>query len=329
MNRKLFFLLNYFLLALLFCQTSYGQIESSTNTIRQDYIEKYTSLTVKEMKKSGIPASIIMAQALLESDNGESELALTANNHFGIKCHQTWTGNRFYYDDDQLDDCFRAYRNVFESYRDHSLFLMNRARYHFLFDLDPNDYRAWAKGLKMAGYATNPRYADMLIKIIDENELYRLDRRIPGFASRNSTVEAEEYTPEFPATIPSQVIHTRNRIKYVLAGQDDTVEELTREYRKLKWEIRKYNEIPRRGQFTPGQVVYLQPKRNKAARAYDFHYAKSGESWYAISQHYGVKLKKLYKMNLITPGTPIINGQMIFLRSKRPENKFGEFTEQN
>ena len=166
MNRKLFFLLNYFFLALLFCQTSYGQIESSTNTIRQDYIEKYTSLTVKEMKKSGIPASIIMAQALLESDNGESELALTANNHFGIKCHQTWTGNRFYYDDDQLDDCFRAYRNVFESYRDHSLFLMNRARYHFLFDLDPNDYRAWAKGLKMAGYATNPRYADMLIRLL-------------------------------------------------------------------------------------------------------------------------------------------------------------------
>ncbi|MCD6347561.1 MAG: glucosaminidase domain-containing protein, partial [Bacteroidales bacterium] len=233
--------------------TAIGQTGSTTEALRQDYIQKYTKLAVREMQRSGIPASIIMAQALLESDNGQSDLALTANNHFGIKCH-TWTGKRFYYDDDKLDDCFRAYRTVGESFKDHSLFLMNRPRYQFLFDLDEHDYKAWAKGLKEAGYATNPVYAEMLVNIIESNELFRLDRLINKADKRKAQVKLAKDKSELPEFIPKLPIHTRNRIKYVIAGKDDTVEKLTDRFGKLKWEIRKYNEITRRGQVTPGQI---------------------------------------------------------------------------
>lgn len=295
-----------------------GQAASTTDILRQEYINKYTKLAVREMQKSGIPASIIMAQALLESDNGQSELALTANNHFGIKCHTTWTGRRYYYDDDELDDCFRVYRTVGESYRDHSLFLMTRARYLFLFDLDAHDYKAWAKGLKEAGYATNPVYAEMLVNIIESNELYRLDRMISKVAVRNARVRSTKGASALPESIPGIPIHTRNRIKYVIAGQDDTVESLTRELGKLKWEIRKYNEISRRGQLTPGQIVYLQPKRRKASRGFDIHYVKQGESWYSIAQEYGIKLKCLYRMNRVTPGMAVEADQLVYLRGQAP-----------
>jgi len=298
-----------------------AQVGNGLDPVRQKYIEDYAGLAVEEMQKSGIPASITMAQALLESSNGRSELARTANNHFGIKCHKTWTGRRFYYDDDNLNDCFRAYKSIEESFRDHSLFLLTRARYNFLFDLDPSDYIGWARGLKQAGYATNPIYADQLITIIEDNELYRLDKWISGVPIREEIVEVEEEPLELPEYISSLPIHTRNRIKFVVAGPDDSIEKITRELNKLRWEIRNYNEIPRRGQIEPGQIVYLQPKRRKAARGFDIHYVSPGETWYSISQHYGIKLKWLYKRNHVKPGTPVFKGQKIYLRGKKPEFK--------
>lgn len=287
------------------------------NDERKKYIQEYTDLAVREMKRSGIPASITMAQALLESNNGQSDLAISAKNHFGIKCHLTWKGNRFYYDDDELDDCFRAYKSVEASYQDHSLFLMTRSRYAFLFDLDPYDYVSWAKGLKQAGYATNPKYADMLIKIIEDNELYRLDQMIPANGNQRGRVFASSQPSDLPESIPLQPIHTRNRIKYVIAKTTDDVASLTEKFDLLKWEIRRYNEIPRKGEIEPGQIVYLQPKRKKAGKGYDIHYVKEGDSWYSISQHYGIKLKWLYKRNNAQPGVPVEPGQEIFLRGRK------------
>jgi hypothetical protein len=290
---------------------------SQAKDYRAEYIEKYSDLAVKEMKRSGIPASITMAQALLESNNGRSDLALTANNHFGIKCHLTWTGNRFYYDDDDLDECFRVYKRVKDSYEDHSLFLMTRSRYDFLFDLNPTDYKAWARGLKTAGYATNPKYADLLIKIIEDNNLYRLDHMIPANAKRENDLLVANDPAELPETIPVQPIYTRNRIKFVVAENGDDVDLLTAKFDKLKWEIRKYNEIPKKSDIQLGQIIYLQPKRKQASRGYDIHYVEEGDTWYSISQHYGIKLKWLYKRNGAQPGIPVETGQEIFLRGMK------------
>ncbi len=309
------------LLLFLSAASGMAQLGSDEDPVRKAYIERFANLAVEEMERSGIPASVTMAQALLESNNGRSELTLTANNHFGIKCHKTWTGRRFYYDDDNLNDCFRAYKSASESYRDHSLFLMTRARYSFLFDLDSEDYKGWARGLKEAGYATNPAYANMLIKIIEDNELYRLDSWISEVPVSNETLKLTERALELPDKINDVRIHTRNRIKFVVAKPDDTVEKLTLEFNKLRWEIRHYNEIPRRGDMQAGQIVYLQPKRKKAAKGYDIHYVSAGDNWYNISQLYGIKLNWLYKRNHVQPGTPVFLGQKIYLRSIKPELK--------
>ena len=141
-----------------------------------EYIDLYTDLAIKEMKNYHIPASITLAQGILESENGNSPLAIEANNHFGIKCHQEWTGKTYNHDDDIKNECFRKYTKAEDSFRDHSEFLTTRDRYKPLFDLDITDYKGWAYGLKQAGYATNPRYPEILIRIIEENGLAELDK---------------------------------------------------------------------------------------------------------------------------------------------------------
>ena len=151
------------------------EAQSAGRMSREEYIEMYSDIAMKEMLRSGVPASITLAQGMLESDNGNSSLAKKSNNHFGIKCHNDWTGKKVHHDDDSRHECFRKYKTVYDSYVDHSDFLMNTSRYAFLFDLDVKDYRGWAKGLKKAGYATSRTYADMLIRIIEENDLHRYD----------------------------------------------------------------------------------------------------------------------------------------------------------
>jgi len=163
------------LIASIVCATStFGQKTMS----REQYILAYQSIARAQMEKYGVPASIILAQGMLESGNGNSTLAVQGNNHFGIKCHNSWSGQKIYHDDDAKGECFRKYKSVEHSYRDHSEFLRGGRRYAFLFDLAPTDFRAWAKGLKDAGYATDPQYADRLIKIIEENKLYIIDRGV-------------------------------------------------------------------------------------------------------------------------------------------------------
>jgi hypothetical protein len=154
-----------------------GQYLFSQNISRGEYIERYKGEAIIQMKKYNIPASITLAQAILESADGNSELAKKSNNHFGIKCHSNWGGEKAFHDDDESDECFRAYKNVEESFEDHSKFLL-KERYSDLFKLNIDDYKSWAKGLKKAGYATNPAYAKQLIRIIEDNNLSQFDKEI-------------------------------------------------------------------------------------------------------------------------------------------------------
>ena len=276
---------------------------------RDQYIEQYRELAIKEMNRSGIPASITLAQGLLESNSGNSTLATKANNHFGIKCHG-WEGRKIYHDDDAKDECFRKYRSAEESYEDHTIFLMNSPRYDFLFEYDQTDYKSWAKGLKKAGYATAPKYADQLITLIEEAGLHQYDLKQRRKKEKDKEqVDIDNFQVEL-----GRKILVRNRINYILARQGDTYQSLTKELDLMPFELAKYNEMPRDAAVNKGQVLYLQPKRNKASVEFRTHMVQDGESMYKISQMYVIKLQKLYVMNLMKPGTQPQTGTEIKLR---------------
>lgn len=297
------------------------QLIGQTGELYRAYIEKYSALAINEMHYSKIPASITMAQALLESQFGTSELAVNANNHFGIKCQTGWSGETYTYQDDDDNTCFRKYNSVEESFRDHSHFLMYRPRYAGLFELDPYDYEAWAHGLKKAGYATNPNYAPMLLRIIQEYNLHVLDSMPPRMeavtASDSGLIPVKK---RVVSTTQPRPLH-RNRIEYTVAQPGDSVSTLTEKYDKLRWEIRKYNEIPRGGEVEPGQVVYLQPKRKQAEPGYTTHEVQEGETMHSISQMYGIRLKWLYKRNGMIPGTEPRVGEEVWLRGKKTNRR--------
>ncbi|HHJ10877.1 MAG TPA: LysM peptidoglycan-binding domain-containing protein [Bacteroidetes bacterium] len=311
------------------CGTSRKTVVSHVSIKRQQYIRKYANLAIEEMNRTAIPASIIMAQALLESDDGNSYLAVYGNNHFGVKCHKDWKGKKIYFDDDKKHECFRKYKTVEESYRDHSDFIRNGQRYSFLFSLDTENYKAWAKGLKKAGYATNPHYDKMLIKIIEDNKLYELDDRKNPFEitpikkKREETgnkkegvtvVSSPEMSDEFTISFPSRKIMTNNRINYIIVKPGDTFESLTKELQMLSWELRKYNELPKNAILTPGQILYLQPKRKQAEPGKKVYIVKKGDNMYSISQKFGIRLKYLLDMNGMKQGEEPVPGQKIKLR---------------
>lgn len=289
-----------------------------SDSLKKAYVDKYARWAVREMEYSGIPASITMAQGLLESGAGTSELAVRANNHFGIKCRKEWTGQHYLYQDDDHDNCFRKYDSVAESYRDHSHFLMYRPRYESLFDLDPKDYKAWAYGLKKAGYATHPDYAPMLVKLIEDFNLFLLDEMKPDISQIHA--DSGSFLPnEVPVPgNPVARVFVRNRIEFVIAKDGDNIRKLTRELDLLNWELRRYNEIPRKQDIKPGQLLYIQPKRKKAESGYSIHTAEPGETMYDIAQQYGIKLKWLYKRNDMKHGQEPIPGQAIWLRGMKP-----------
>jgi LysM repeat protein len=285
---------------------------------RQEYIDQYKDWAIDEMKRSGIPASITLAQGMLESNNGNSTLATRGNNHFGIKCHD-WKGKSIRHDDDKRNECFRKYKSARDSYTDHTNFLMNSPRYSSLFELDQTNYKDWARGLKKAGYATSPTYASALIRIIEENELDRFDS---GKVRRRRTDETETLAEVtdidgFEIEIEHRKILMRNRIDYIIVKEEDTYQSLTRELEMMPYELAQYNEIPRDSKLIKGQVLYLQPKRGKAAVEFSFHEVEAGETMYDISQMYGIKLKKLYQLNLMNPGKEPEVGDEIHLRKKK------------
>lgn len=279
------------------------------------------------MKRTGVPASIKLAQGMIESDFGRSRLARVANNHFGIKCHSTWKGPMVYHHDDALDECFRKYSDPEQSFRDHSDFLVTGSRYRALFNLDPTDYKGWARGLKSAGYATNPAYADMLIKKIELNGLDAFDRgyskvdirpkpgtkEVRGAGSSRPTGMTADRGSRYPASVAGRVL-TMNRVDYIVAAASDTHESVMRDFNLLRWELEKYNEHLSVSDLKPGEIIYLQPKRKRAEPGVRYHIVRQGESMYTISQLYAIRLANLYEMNFMEDGTQPETGRKVNLR---------------
>nr|WP_321426928.1 glucosaminidase domain-containing protein [uncultured Acetobacteroides sp.] len=293
---------------------------------KEQYIEKYKDIAIEQMKKNGVPASIIMAQALIESANGNGRLATEANNHFGIKCHKDWAGATIHHDDDAPQECFRKYDDVRQSFEDHSKYLLSNRRYAFLFELPTTDYRSWAYGLKKAGYATNPRYAEILIKEIEDDQLFLLDKGVDiTFANKPAatTGNKKKRNGSKVSSDDNFVVDIYNRrnasecngVKFVVAKDGDSVDKLADQYGLMRWQLNKYNDLTADSVIRSGQRIYIQPKRNKASKGNEFYTVKDGDTMYQIAQSYGMKLKALYKKNEMKPGDTLAVGQKIYLRS--------------
>ena len=268
----------------------------SQNLTRKQYIIKYSALAVKQMRQYKIPASITLAQGILESNNGNSKLAVKANNHFGIKCHG-WEGKKIFEDDDKKNECFRKYKSPLESFKDHSLFLNKYSRYAFLFDYKITDYKSWARGLKKAGYATNKKYPELLIKIIEDNKLNIFD---------DKDVEIE-----FISEIRNIYMHP-NRIKYVKSENQDTYITIAKDLNLKLRQLQKYNDSNETNILAEGTIVFIQPKRKKGK--VKIHTYNKNESLISISQFYGLKLKSLKKRNDLILKKGLNNGDKLRLR---------------
>jgi hypothetical protein len=282
---------------------------------REKYIADFSELAMREMHRVGIPASITLAQGCLESNNGNSSLATRGNNHFGIKCHD-WTGKKIFHDDDKRHECFRSYPSAYNSYMDHSQFLTTKSRYASLFEISPHDYRGWAKGLKAAGYATANNYATLLIRIIEENQLYQYDLMVLNGSLDG--IDTSSYLAGQGAMTKRKVL-LNNRIEYILSEPGDTPELLRVELGLYKNEIYRYNNLYKGAKLETGSIIYLQPKRKKAAPGNEIHRVEFGQTMYDISQIYGVKLKHLYRKNHLMEGEQPLEATDIYLRKKKRE----------
>lgn len=302
------------------------------NTAYNNYIQNYNQIAIQQQKEHGIPASITLAQGLLESGAGKSQLAVKANNHFGIKCHD-WTGAKVYYDDDKKNECFRKYKRVLDSYEDHSAFLKNRPRYAFLFDLKQTDYKEWAHGLKKAGYATDPTYAYKLISIIEEYELHRFDL-IASKGQTKQKTKKQKAPKERKSTVVANEAQTKNNtnpvgtvnafdahyvmkvngLKYVRAYSGDTYGSIADEFNLKESDLLTYNEMPANYKPKEGEVIFLQKKKRKAEKGFNSHIVQAGESMYSIAQHYGIRLIDLYDMNNMAYTDKVALGRTLKLR---------------
>jgi LysM repeat protein len=304
--------------------SAFPQIPSNKIS-REEYIELYKDIAIEEMNTFGIPASITLAQGILESGHGNSSLARNANNHFGIKCHKGWTGKTYHMDDDAKDECFRKYKDPYDSYKDHSEFLSTRDRYAFLFELEMEDYKGWAKGLKKAGYATNPRYPELLIKIIEDHELYKYDKKYNDKkANRHrpkvekEVVEREipdygkDFTPTSLGIVAGRQMFSNNNVKFIYARKGDTFYKIAQDFNIYTHQVYKYNELKKKDNIKEGQIIYLEAKKKSSKKTY--HVVKSGETLYDVSQLTGVKLSKLCKYNTLSKNATLFPDQKIRLR---------------
>jgi LysM repeat protein len=325
-----------------------AQTSRSPMTAEQ-YIEHFKDDAIKEMLMFNIPASITLAQGMLESGNGNSDLAIYANNHFGIKCHNEWTGPTFTKDDDAKDECFRKYASALDSYTDHSNFLKTRSRYAFLFELKRTDYKGWAKGLKKVGYATDPKYPRRLIDLIETYQLYNYDRVDDATAKRliqetdkrsldmagKGETDKKDDRKKSPA-IAAQPVHQKSEhtkapeqverhvarsvqqfrfINYVIVKPGDTFAKIARETDKDVWQLYKFNDLKPTDKLIAGERLYLQPKRRNGKEA--FHMVKKGETMRSISQLHAIKLNSLYRKNLMAPGQEPKVGETLYLRQSK------------
>ena len=315
-----------FLFSLVLSVTTWAQ--GSTNRAYWAYIDKYKDMAMHQQEKYKIPASITLAQGLLESGAGRSRLAIEANNHFGIKTPGGWRGPYILADDDRPNEKFRKYRSVAESYEDHSQFLL-KPRYQRLFTYKTTDYKAWAKGLKACGYATSPTYAQSLIRIIEMYSLHQFDTRKPvrfSTAEQNSCYINSEYNARgkkgaisryylkrlsknkikenrIPPFFRSHAVYYNNNNYFIVVQEGDDLATICQSTGISIMDMLKYNDLDLNYTLTIGDILYLRKKQTKASKDYisNTHIVQSGQSMYDISQMYGIRLKNLYKLNGLSP----------------------------
>lgn len=318
--------------------------------ITKAYIEKYKAIAIAEMNRIGIPASITLAQGLHESGFGNSYLAKNTNNHFGIKCHETWTGKTFAYTDDAPNECFRVYDKVEDSYIDHSDFLRNRPRYAFLFLFGKNEYKKWAYGLKKAGYATNPKYPEILIKIIEDNELYKFDVGYEELATdKNDSGIINEEPKENPIVVPQintpkpatqdqqeevefidksikspaltkpikKTVLSVNKCDAVKIAKGETIEQIANYFNLDIDDVLAFNDVADNSKFKAGQYLFIEKKKkSNKEKTYNF---KSTDDMWLVSQNKGVQLTALLKRNKLEVGEEPAKNQVIYLKGKAKE----------
>lgn len=278
--------------------TSFGQYRMS----HEEYAEKYAPMAIKKMQQYGIPASITLAQGILESACGSSRLAVEANNHFGIKCKAEWTGDRIYHDDDAPQECFRKYSSVEDSYNDHSIFLTTRERYAGLFQLEQTDYKGWAYGLKAAGYATSPIYAERLISIIEDSELYKYDKEALKKKEKEISVpvtenKTQEITVQTPVVENDAISFGEiNGVKYIIARSGDSFFSISLKSGIPVKKLLKFNDLNYQKPLNDGDIVYIEKKADSSS-GQSIHIVKKRTTLYDISQMYGISYKKLLKKN--------------------------------
>jgi hypothetical protein len=310
-----------FLLFLLACCTGFhAPAQSSSYDLQVGlYINAYSNIAVEEMNQYHIPASITLAQGIIESAAGQSKMAREANNHFGIKCHKDWAGPTFYRSDDYANECFRKYSHPEESFRDHSYFLTQRDRYKSLFSLPVTDYRRWAEGLETAGYATNKQYAKMLIRTIEQYQLYLFDKQ--GYITPDNTPALEPDFARYPwiatfiasgYTDDGRRIYENNGLKCVVSNSSDDLSKLSSLLGISEKRLMKFNDLKYPGALETGQIVYLQVKKRKSSVA--SHIVQNGESLYEISQRYGILMKLLLKRSGMKEGMDPYPGQVLPLK---------------
>jgi uncharacterized FlgJ-related protein len=303
--------------------TAIGQKRITT----EEYIETFKDIAIKKMKKYRIPASITLAQGILESGSGNSRLARKGNNHFGIKCHKDWHGKKIFEDDDEKHECFRKYKKAEDSYSDHSKFLTQRGRYSFLFNYKTTDYKSWAYGLKKAGYATNPKYPELLIRLIKKYDLDKYDSDVKSSTHKKTRdkhldkTKAELSLPPAIATYKKvykksngRQVYENNRVNLIITKSGDTFYSIAEEFGIYTWQLYKYNDLNKKHVLKVGERIYLEKKKRKAAKKYKFHKVVQGQSMQLVSQFYGIRLKRLYKMNNLPEGVQVETGKVLRLR---------------
>lgn len=293
------------LIALMASTLAYAQPGERKNT-PEEYIAKYREEALTQMQLYHIPASITLAQGMLESGNGNSALSVYANNHFGIKCHKEWNGDTYFMDDDEKNECFRKYPSVLDSYNDHSLFLTTRDRYQALFKLPRTDYKAWAKGLKEAGYATHPQYAQLLTELIEKYKLNELDN-----SSDMNVIASVKNSNRYPKLEMREIVRF-NHSKFIIVKPGESFMKIADELNLEVEQLLKYNDLNSKSKLVAGQKLYIERKRRKALEP--IHIVQKGETMHSISQLHGIRLYWLYKRNKIKQGTEPLAGEILLLR---------------
>ncbi|MBS1600346.1 MAG: glucosaminidase domain-containing protein [Bacteroidetes bacterium] len=296
--------------------------QNSTDVVA--YVNTYKDYAIVEMQRTGIPASIILAQGIHETEAGKSDLVKRSNNHFGIKCKDTWTGSVVYHDDDSRGECFRSYSSPLDSYRDHSDFLKNSSRYDFLFKIAPLDYEAWARGLKKAGYATNPRYPQILIQLIKDYNLQQYSLIALGkiqpseeiLAKSASTDDQDADIKVKPVRQYPQGEFLINNTRVIFIKKGTSLLGVSEQFEIPLARLIEFNDLKEEDVLLQDQLIYLQRKRKSGDN--EFHFVQPGETMYDICQVEGIRYESILSLNRLAYGEEPATGEKIYLRAVAP-----------